>query len=122
MANKTDMAGQGTDGEADRILMDGMFSADFNCNDFFERGTAWSVTVERSDLTWVAEHTARHGQAGLDACLAYIQNKRPHPGYDLPSLNLALDELVARGQAVAGDTDHYREYCLDGPFRKVRVM
>lgn len=103
------------------ILHDNMFSADFNANDFFGYATAAMVSISEGDFQWIMVHIEEHGQAGLDACLAYIQNMEPLPKYtEDPAFTEAIGQLQKRKQEVIGDVDYeFYRYNADGPYRRI---
>lgn len=104
------------------ILLENMFSADFNANDFFFLSTAQSVSITNRDIEWVLQHIEKFGQDGLNACLAYIQNQKPLEIYLTKNFYSALDELIQRKQRVIGDIDYnFYYYNVDGPYRKINI-
>lgn len=96
------------------ILLDNMFSADFNANDFFFYGTAQSISIAREDFPWVLGHVEKWGQDGLNACLAYIQNLEPIAKYKTDKFDKAIDELIKREQVVFGDIDYKFYFYSEG--------
>lgn len=97
-----------------------MFSADFNCNDFYGWACAASTEVISTDFKWVFDHYKKHGNGGIMASLAYIQNTEPIEPHLTDGFNEAMKELMDRGQVVFGDIDgESYEYSTAGPYRKI---
>lgn len=106
--------------EAISTLHNSMFSGQFNANDFFYYATAMPVHICGEDFHWIIEHIEKHGDEGMEAAMAYIQNQEPIQPYLTDKFNLAIDELVKRKQEVFGDIDWgFYGYNDMGPYRKV---
>jgi hypothetical protein len=103
--------------EAYETMFNNMFSAMFNGNDFFAYACAWAVEVNDYDFPWMIEHVMKHGKDGMNACLAYIQNKEPIQPYLNDKFMEAIIELVERKQVVHGDGDCDEYYTVGGPYR-----
>lgn len=80
-------------GREHEIILDGTFSLDFNCNDFFEYSTSESLTVCSDNLDWMKPIVKKYGQEGLDACLSYIAGRMPILPHQTVNFNLAVAEL-----------------------------
>lgn len=105
------------------VLLNNMLSADFNANDFFEYSTACCVTITQEDFPWVEKYISKYNQDGFDACLAYIQNRKPLPKYVTEEFKAAINELMITKQRVSGDIDHQVYYYdSDGPYRKIEKI
>jgi hypothetical protein len=106
--------------EAYETMLNNMFSAMFNGNDFFAYACAWAVEVNDYDFPWMIEHVMKHGKDGMNACLAYIQNKEPIQPYLTDKFMEAIIELVERKQEVHGDGDCDQYYTDGGPYRTIK--
>lgn len=103
------------------ILLNNMFAADFNANDFFDINLAASVSIAREDFSWILEHIDKWSQDGLNACIAYIQNQPPLTTFENDNFNQALQDLIDRDQVVFGDVDYkFYYYNTQGTYRKIK--
>lgn len=106
--------------DAYKVLLNGSFGIQMNANDFFNYACAQMVTITDGDFEWVLEHIQKWGYAGMDACIAYIQNQEPIQPHRTDSFEKAIKELVDRKQEVVGDIDWDFHYYNDGgPYRTI---
>ena len=104
------------------ILLDNMFSADFNANDFFDYSTACAVSVAQEDFSWMHDIIDKYNQDGLNACIAYIQNREPLKVYLTQDFESAMKKLKSNNQKVRGDVDYnFHGYDIEGPYRKIEI-
>lgn len=97
-----------------------MFNAVFNANDFFGYACAQGVSIVPEDFDWITEHIQKHGDEGMHAVLAYVQNQQPIKPWCTDKFNEAIQELIVRKQPVRGDIDWDFYYYNDsGPYRVI---
>lgn len=95
--------------EAYRTLLSGAFTLEMNANDFFAYG-AMSVPIESCDIKWIIPIIEKYDGAGLDACLAYIQNQEPREYWRTPMFLAAMNELKEMQPFVGSDFDNGYHY------------
>ena len=100
-----------------KSLIHNCLQLEINCSDFFAYATAWALTIYPEDLKWIIPFTQKHGQVGMDAVCAYIQNLKPLKPYITNEFEIAIKELVDSNQKVCSDVDLWDKKGISGDYR-----
>ena len=74
-------------------MLTGSFGILLNANDFFNYATAECVTIDSLDLHWILPIYKQFGEDGLNACMSYIDGRKPIIQWQNDKFNLAYKEL-----------------------------
>jgi hypothetical protein len=92
------------------MILRGAFSIEMNANDFYHYASACSTSVSVDDIWWMIPMVQKYGNAGIDACVAYVQNFAPIQPHQNDRFLKAISELQERNQEVYGDHDYGDNY------------